>query len=60
MSTCFSPKLFPLLLWERLCTCGAAELTEMLIGYLAGISVPVLGKYNLGMKVSRELKIHFS
>lgn len=35
-------------------------LTEILFGYWGGISVPVLGKYNSGMKVSRELKIHFS
>lgn len=60
MSTCFSPKPFPLLLQEQLCTCGMEGLTEILFGYWGGISVPVLGKYNSGMKVSRELKIHFS
>lgn len=40
--------------------CDVEGLTEILIVYQWGISIPVLGKYNLGMKVSRELRIHFS
>jgi len=58
MSTSFSPKPFPQLL--LLCMCGAGGLTEILIGYRRDFSVPVLGKSNFMMKVSRELKIHFS